>query len=248
MRLPSSTTALAACGAKCLDKMLHHCRENSVIAVYDFRRLLRDRARRATGLRDELRDDLAAHYDASTKTFSKGFVVGAVGGMCERAYAAAAGVSEITYARARADVTKGRHRAASRRAQRSSRKSAERAHLEAWIRSQQETMEQNKSTDAVKYYTEKTTERQLWSKYLASCDRANRPSIGNSRLLHKIWKDFKNIREVGPTGHDICDTCRHMRPASGAARATRRLDRRRFCCSTCAHRGGEERPRRLPSG
>lgn len=105
--------------------------------------------------------------------------------MCERAYVVAAGVSEATYVRARADVTKSRPTHQGRIKEKLERVSVARRHLDAWVRSQRNSMEGDK-TSGLKWFTEKVTEKQLWDRYLKSCDRA------------QVWIAFKgrNVRNV----------------------------------------------------
>lgn len=45
-----------------------------------------------------------------------------------------------------------------------------------------------------KWYTENTTEKQLWARYVKCCDNAQQPTVGSSRLLFDIWKEHKEIR------------------------------------------------------
>ncbi|KAL3909223.1 MAG: hypothetical protein SGPRY_009505 [Prymnesium sp.] len=89
------------CETACLSKV------NSIMEMYEHRKQLRSEVQnaRSGSLRDVLRYKLAQHFDASLGVFTKSFVVGCVGGVCERAYAVACGVSEATFVRARADVT-----------------------------------------------------------------------------------------------------------------------------------------------
>lgn len=134
------------------------------------------------------------------------FVVGGFGSVCERAFAVAAGVSEATFVRARADVTMKRPTHAGRRQVREKRVSASRSVLDSWVRAQRHTMEGDKNSGQ-KWYTEKTSERQLWMRYCKSCDLSQQPTVGTSRLLHEIWKQHHEIVEVKPTGHAICETC-----------------------------------------
>lgn len=122
-------------------------------------------------LRDTLRQKLEDHYDAAIGQFSKTFVVCGVGGICERAYAVATGVSETTFVRARADVTLKRADHAGRVQVQQKRVSEARALLDAWVRAQRNTMEGDKTT-GLKWYTEKVTEKQLWHRYVKSCDKA----------------------------------------------------------------------------
>lgn len=156
------------CGGRCLSRVA------DVIALYDHRKQLRahvGKNNRSGKLRDVLRDRLKEHYDADLGAFSQSFVVSGVGGICERAYAVAAGVSEATYVRARADVTKSRPYHSGRQKVRVERVSEARRQLDAWVRTQRNTMEGNK-TSGLKWYTERVTEKQLWNRYVNTCDRA----------------------------------------------------------------------------
>ncbi|KAL3894263.1 MAG: hypothetical protein SGPRY_013857, partial [Prymnesium sp.] len=169
-------------------------------------------AAKSGGMRDVLRAKLEQHYDAHLRHFQRTFVVAGISGMCERAYAVAAGVSEVTYVRARTDVTKERPMHAGRVQVRQTKESAARQTLDAWVRSQRDGMEGNKTTGK-KWYTEKVTEKQLWLRYTKSCDRAQQPTVGSSRLLFDIWKSHDEIVVVKPTGHAICDVCSDIHAA-----------------------------------
>lgn len=190
------------CGKMCLAKVC------GVIELYEHRRTFRARAKKlgSGGLRDVMREELERHFDAASRSFSTSFVIGGVGTLCERAFAVGSGVSEPTFVRARADVTKSRPLHAGRVQLLEKRVQAARAALDAWVRAQRNTMEGDKTT-GLKWYTEKTTARQLWQRYLASCDRAQQPAQGSQRLLALIWKEHTEIVEVKPTGHAICSTC-----------------------------------------
>lgn len=173
------------CDIACLSKV------GDVIQIYEHRRKFRLRLgskARSGALRDTLRELLAEHYDAGLGTFSNSFVVCGVGGMCDRAYAAAAGVSEATFMRARSDVTKERPKHAGRVQVRARRVSFVRAQLDAWVRAQRNTMEGDKST-GLKWFTEKVTERQLWLRYVRSCDHAQVPCHSLSGDLLHTWGD-----------------------------------------------------------
>lgn len=190
------------CGRHCLSRV------GGIIPLYEHRKSFWKvvHTRGSGGIRDILRKKLAEHYDASIGTFSNSFVVGCCGSVCERAYAVACSVSEATFVRARCDVTHNRGWHDERARKRHSKESEDRRALAAWVRLQRETMEGDK-INGLKWYTEKTTEKELWNKYLSACDRANQPSVGSSRLLHKIWKEHTEYKEKPPTGHAICSTC-----------------------------------------
>lgn len=190
------------CGNRCLSHV------GGLIAVYEHRKMFWAKVHSAGsgGIRDVLRKTLTDHYDAALGTFTRSFVVGSYGRVCERAYAVACSVSEPTFVRARCDVTNNRGWHAERAVRRQQKESEERRSLEGWVCLQRETMEGDK-INGLKWYTEKTTRKQLWNKYLESCDRANQPSIGSSKLLHRIWKEHKEYEEKPPTGHAVCSTC-----------------------------------------
>lgn len=190
------------CGRRCLASA------GSVINLYEHRLNLRSRARmkEGGGLRDSVRRLLAAHYDETLQQFSRTFVVGKCAHACERAFAVGSGISEVTFARARADVVQERRWHVDRVQLQQRQESSERRQLDAWVRLQRDTMEGDKISGN-KWYTEKTTERQLWDRYVASCDRAQQPTVGNSRLLFTIWREHTEIKVKPPTGHAICTRC-----------------------------------------
>jgi hypothetical protein len=199
------------CSEPCLKKIKLYLKGAAVTGIYDFRRLFRARAQRANlGRTDTLHDDLKAHYDFRTATFVSGFVVAGVGGVCEKAYSVALGLSEATICRARADVTRGRGKRKARRPEKVRRISLERSKLDAWVVAQRDTFEGDKY-NGKKWFTEKTTEKALWKRYCRDCSRLQQPAVGSSRLLHTVWKEHQEIVEVAPTGHDICDVCGALR-------------------------------------
>lgn len=156
------------CGQQCLSKV------GGVVRLYEHRRQLRARIGLNHGsgqMRDILRAKLAEHYDVGLRSFSASFVVAGVSGICERAYAVAAGVSEATFVRARGDVTLNRPTHAGRVQLKVKRMTSARSQLDSWVRAQQNTMEGDK-TPGLKWYTEKVTEKQLWQRYVKGCDKA----------------------------------------------------------------------------
>lgn len=189
------------CGQRCLQQV------GGIMNLYDFRRELRVamQSKGSGGMRAVICERLAAHFDVSSCSFTNSFRVGDCGTVCERAFAVACGISEATFVRARADITKGRCWKKERQVKRK-RESDERRLLDGWVRLQTESMEGDKIVGE-KWYTEKTTEKQLWNRYLASCDLAKSPAVGNSRLLYTIWKEHTELKERKPTGHAICSTC-----------------------------------------
>lgn len=190
------------CGRRCLSFA------GGIIKIYEHRRQLREVAgtKGMGGMRDTLRRHLSQHYDCALGEFTHSFVVGDCAHACERAFAIGSGISETTFARARGDVIQDRAWHAQRASKKERRESNDRRELDAWVRMQRETMEGDKITGD-KWYTEKTTAKQLWARYIASCDRAKAPHVGNMRLLFTIWSEHKEFKVKPPTGHAICSYC-----------------------------------------
>lgn len=190
------------CGMECLS------RAGGLIEIYEHRRKLRVRAEQkdSGGFRDTVRRALAEHFDQGSSSFTRSFVVGKCAHACEHAFAVGSAISEITFARARTDLVQNRGWHAERRTIKHRIEGSDRRQLDGWVRLQRDTMEGDKIS-GVKWFTEKTTEHQLWSRYVASCDRAKQPTAGNSRLLFNIWKEHKEYKVVPPTGHAICTRC-----------------------------------------
>lgn len=92
-------------------------------------------------------------------------------------------------------MTKGRGKKPDRVKERVVRVSLARRSLDAWVREQRGTFEGDKA-NGLKWYTEKTTAKQLWDQYQRSCRTANVPTVGTQRLLHMVWKSHKEIVEV----------------------------------------------------
>lgn len=190
------------CGNDCLSHA------GNVIDIYEHRRQIRAIAETKGngGLRDTVRKMLSQHFDSALGHFTRSFVVGKYAYACERAFAVGSAVSEVTFVRARADVMQNRPWHEQRASQKVRAEGEARRVLDAWVRIQRDTMEGDKIT-GFKWYTEKTTEKQLWARYIASCDRAKQPSTGNSRLLFTIWREHAEYKVKAPTGHAICTKC-----------------------------------------
>lgn len=153
-----------------------------------------------------MRRHLSQHFDATMCHFTNTFVVGDCAHVCERAFAVGSGISETTFARARTDVMQDRGWHSHRASTKERRKCDARRELDGWVRLQRETMEGDKISGQ-KWYTEKTTAKALWARYVASCDRAKQPTVGNMRLLHTLWREHKEFKTKPPTGHAICSLC-----------------------------------------
>ena len=200
------------CGNRCL-----HNLPNGSLSIYEHRKQLRCRAVTygAGGLRDVSRLEMTSQYDRPTMRFQQTFNIDGKATCCIWAYGVASGLSEATFTRARSDVTKNKPMRPGRVVERDKRESSARRTLRGWIELQKHSMEGDKRSGD-KWYTEKTSEKQLWRRYEQSCDDAKVPTVGSSRLLWDEWKAHPEIIEQAPTGHDICDTCADFR-ARGAA-------------------------------
>ena len=76
--------------------------------LYEFRKAFRTTAATLGGMRDASRKDMAGHFDASSGTFSRSFVIGSLGDCCAASAGLAKGLSFHTWADSRADVRQGR--------------------------------------------------------------------------------------------------------------------------------------------
>ena len=79
--------------------------------------------------------------DASSRSFTRSFVVGPLGDCCAASAGLAKGISFCTYANSRADVTLSRPWHSGRRQLKAQTQSIQRAHLEAYIRELRRQME-----------------------------------------------------------------------------------------------------------
>ena len=139
-----------------------------ILELYEHRKHFRTTAAQHGGLRDANRLQLQAHFDGSSKSFTRSFVVGRCGDCCAPSAALANGISFATFASGRADVTKERTWHQGRCELRSKQQSAERAHLEAYIREVRGTMEGPKggSQPNDKYHLPKAAIRKRWETYV----------------------------------------------------------------------------------
>ena len=177
--------------------------------MYEHRRNFRTTAAQHGGLRDANRLQLEAHYDKSTRSFTRSFVVADRGDCCAASAALANGISFATFANSRADVVKERTWHVGRCQLRSKQQSEETAHLEAYIRSVRGTMEGPKggSQPKDKYHLPKAPLSKRWSEYMAHRQKAGLPVIGSQSLFEKLWRKHHEIVEFGAKGHATCDTC-----------------------------------------
>jgi hypothetical protein len=79
-----------------------------------------------------------------------------------------------------------------------------------------------------KYYTQKTSASALWSQYTTECSKARQVHYGSAQLLHTVFLEHTEIKQVGPTGHDVCDNCSALNLAksklAGLSDATSRAE------------------------
>ena len=160
-----------------------------VLKLYDFRQRFREQFAPANGgLRDATRSELQNHFDETKGCFSRSFVVGPLGDCCAESAALAKGLSFQTFAKARADVTKGRPTRVGRNRVRQRQESEERAHFRAWIRAERASMEGPKGgSDPVdKWKTPYLPRSKRWEVYKESRRRASQPIIGSEALLYAL--------------------------------------------------------------
>ena len=181
----------------------------NVLKLYDHRKAFRTTAAQHGGLRDANRLQLEAHYDRSARCFTRSFVVGGHGDCCAASAGLANGISFATFANSRADVVKERTWHAGRCQLRSNQQSAERAHLEAYIRSVRGSMEGPKggSQPKDKYYLPKAAMAKRWDTYVEHRQNAKQRVIGSPSLFEKLWREHAEIVEFGAKGHANCDAC-----------------------------------------
>jgi len=166
------------CSRKCLSRVQAYHGHEAGHVLCTHRQGIRARAKELGrgGLRDHTASVYASHFNKVVGAFTRSFVVGGVGDVCERAFAIATGLSEVTYARARRDAIADRPKHAARIVHRQQRESTDRVELDAWVRRLRGTLEGNKNGAGGKWYMRKTTEGQLWKMYQSECDAARQLS------------------------------------------------------------------------
>ena len=172
--------------------------------LYDYRKTFQTTSK---GLRDTFRDKvLEPVYSSENGTFG-GVRIGKLNDNCIAAAGLAAGLSFGTFANARADVTKSRPHHQGRAASRDKLASAERVHLNAYIRDLRSTMEGSKGSDTPKWHTGKRSGELRWGDYERDRRRKNLPVIGSKHLFVKIWAEHSEIVQDVAVGHAKCDAC-----------------------------------------
>ena len=178
-------------------------------ALYEHRKEFMTTSTRKGGLRDANRTQLLNHYDRSTNKFTRSFVVGPLGDCCAASAGLANGISFATFANSRADVTKDRAWHAARCKQKDAQHSAERAHLESYIRSLRAGLEGPKGGSQQKdtWSIEASSMSQRWAAYTRSRVSVGKPVIGSESLFKSIWSEHKEIHVMTAKGHATCDEC-----------------------------------------
>lgn len=174
--------------------------------LYEFRKNFQTHCG-TLGKRDTARAAMAHHYSSGNGTFSRSFVVGSLNDCCAASAGLACGLSIATWERARADLKKNAPRREDRRRASVEKESAERRHLEAYIRELRSTMEGSKGKQAAHFFTGKRPVKQRWEDYVIGRNNAQLPVIGSLPLFKKLWAAHNEIIQTKASGHDICDTC-----------------------------------------
>ena len=210
-----------------------------ILALYDHRRTFRTTAAQHGGLRDANRSQLEAHYDRSSRIFTRSFVVCDRGDCCAPSAALANGISFATFGNSRTDVIKGRPWHGGRCELRSKQETEERAHLESYIRSLRGTMEGPKggSQPKDKYYLPKAAVKARWDTYVEHRRKAGLSVIGSLSLFAKLWRAHTEIVEFGAKGHAKCDTCGEIEVEreryKGRPDKLAECDARKVCTASC---------------
>ena len=174
--------------------------------LYEFRKNFQTHCG-TLGKRDTARAAMAHHYSSGDGTFSRSFVVGSLNDCCAASAGLACGLSIATWERARADLKKNAPRREDRRRASVEKESAERRHLEAYIRELRSTMEGSKGKQSAHFFTGKRPVKQRWEDYVIGRNNAQLPVIGSLPLFKKLWAAHNEIIQTKASGHDICDTC-----------------------------------------
>lgn len=161
------------------------------------------------GLRDCTRGLLEEHYSKASKAFTRSFVVGELSDCCAASRGLADGLAFVTWARARADVRKGRPRHAGRVALREREMHQARRVINAYIRNLRESMEGSKggSRGEGKSYTGRQSKRMRYQAYCSHRIKHQLPVLGSEKLFTSCWKAQEGIVELRRTGHNICSEC-----------------------------------------
>ena len=180
-----------------------------LLDLYEHRKKWRTSAHTRGGFRDGMRMDMRNHFDKRTNKFTRSFVVGPLGDCCVASVGLACGLSIQSFGNSRADLRYDRPWHAQRMAVHAKQQSAERAHLEAYVRDLRTRYEGPKGGSAPKdkWNAPKKTHEQRWADYKRARNHAKLPIIGSKSLLKEIWNEHDEIVEYGAKGHPKCDKC-----------------------------------------
>ena len=159
--------------------------------------------------RDTVRSKLGGHYNKSTKSFTRSFVVGCLNDCCAASCGLADGFTWSTWAKGRADLRKDKPLHAGRTARKQQQDSESARVIDAYIRDLRSSMEGSKggSRGKDKNYTTKQAMKLRYQAYRDDRVKNKLPAVGNYRQFSKRWDKQENLVELRATGHAICDEC-----------------------------------------
>ena len=187
----------------CLDRM-------TILELYEYRKQFQTvTAPQGGGQRDACRRELEGHYNASTRSFTRSFVVGKFGDCCAAAAGLAKGMSFANWSSSRTDVRKQRVWHEGRATARQQQEGQERAAIEAYIRELRTSLEGPKggSDPNDKWTIGYLPMSERYSQYRRKCNESKVPVLGGLKLFEKIWAEHNEIVNVKATGHAKCDEC-----------------------------------------
>ena len=181
----------------------------AVLQLYEHRKQFLTTCKQRGGMRDAFCKDLLAHYSASSRSFSRSFVVGPLNDCCAAAAGLAAGLSVQSYSNARADVRKNRISTTrhERKRKRATKVSHDRSILDAYVRRLRGTFEGSKGKQALGWHTGRRSIPKRWEDFKKHRTANALPLVGSLDVFRDVWNSHSEIHEEGATGHCICDDC-----------------------------------------
>ena len=183
-----------------------------ITQLYQHRVDFINRATAGDGRRETMRYDLQSHYDRVASAFTQSFRVGPRADLCPASYGVACGVSFMTFARARADVTLERPGRAARKSARTTATHEGVQQVQGYIRSLTRYLEGSKggtyAHGQTKFFTAAKAMKRRYADYVAQMNRDRTVvKCRTVKAFAAVWSADKRIVEVNPTGHAICDCC-----------------------------------------
>ena len=153
--------------------------------------------------------ELSRHYSGASGCITNSFKVGAYTDNCPPAWAVAGGYSDITFARARAEVNRTRGNGTTVITPKDWCGSQEhvRRHLQAYVRQMKSRSEGSKSMQAPRTTFSKRSQKQRFEDYVRHQESISQPVLGSPYLLNLVIKQDTEIHQRKAKEQDICDDC-----------------------------------------